>query len=158
MPSSRFDVANPMIDQIGPTRRLEPDAPLVAAYLGGRPVVLARPEQRGEAYPEQQTIPISISRLRRAIDIEADRATGPYTPSMIDDFPLTHTPMVYELAGAEDDRRGPPWGAMLLAFATAGAIGALAHPRDSAIGAVYGSGALALVFGLGLLTGKLATP
>jgi hypothetical protein len=101
MPSSRYDVANPRIDQIGPSRRLEPDAPLVAAYLGGRPVVLARPEQRDQAYPDQETLPISVSRLRRAIDIEADRATGPFTPSLVDDFPLTHLPMVYELSGDE---------------------------------------------------------
>lgn len=139
MPSSRYDVANPRIDQIGPMRRLEPDAPLVAAYLGGRPVVLARPEQRGQAYPDQETLPISVSRLRRAIDIEADRATGPFTPSLVDDFPLSHMPMVYELAGDNEPtagRLGRDVAATLgagVAFAALGA--ALSEPGDRGRGA-----------------------
>jgi hypothetical protein len=158
MSSFRYDVANPRIDQLGPSERLEPEAPLVAAYLGGRPVVLARPEQRGEAYPDQRTVPISISRLRRAIDIEAERATGPYAPSLVDDFPLTHVPMVYEMAGESAMRTGPSllWPAAL-ALAASG-VGALAYPRKPLLGAMIGAGALAAVVGIGIVTGKLVTP
>lgn len=66
-------------DQIDPNRRLEPGAPVVEAYLGGRHVFLARPEQRhGDFVAEGPsfTVPLTVSRMRRAYDIERDRATA----------------------------------------------------------------------------------
>ena len=88
-----------MLDQIGPERRIDPDAPLVAAYLGGRPVVLARPFRPGPGEGTDFTVPITLSRLRRAIDIERGRDAGPYAPSMVEDFPLEFMPIAVERAG-----------------------------------------------------------
>lgn len=88
-------VIEPKLDPIDPDRRLDPDAPLMHAWLGGRPVVLARVDPRTQPahLPAQMTVPITVSRLRRAIDIERDRATGPYVPSLVDDWPLSHMPI-----------------------------------------------------------------
>lgn len=93
MPGSHSFV--PRLDPIGPSRRLDPNAPLTAAWLGGRPVILARPDPsiRRPGVPADLTVPITVSRLRRAIDIERGRATGPYEPSLIDDWPLSHVPI-----------------------------------------------------------------
>lgn len=90
-------VIRPRLDALGPQRRLDPNAPLVAAWLAGRPVVLARPDPRTRrpGVPADLTIPLSISRLRRAIDIEGDRATGPFMRSEVDDWPLAFMPMMY---------------------------------------------------------------
>jgi len=80
---------NPRLDQLGPNQRLQENTPLVAAYLGGRPVILARPDDRGGPSDlSDRMIPLTISRMRRAIDIEGGRATGPYVPSLVDDVPL----------------------------------------------------------------------
>lgn len=78
-------------DQIDPNRRLEPGTPVVEAYLGGRHVFLARPEQRHGDFSAEGpsfTVPLTVSRMRRAYDIERDQATGPYRPSLVDDVPL----------------------------------------------------------------------
>lgn len=91
-------VIHPRLDPIGPRRRIDPNAPLVAAYLGGRPVVLARPDPRTRRPGEAPglTVPLTISRFRRALDLEAGRAVGPFRPSPIDAWPLSHVPLVYE--------------------------------------------------------------
>lgn len=88
-------VLAPRLDAIGPDERLDPDAPVVAAYLGGRPVILARPDprvSRGPGVPSDLTVPVTVSRFRRALDIEAGRGTMRYEPSLIDDWPVTHLP------------------------------------------------------------------
>jgi len=85
----------PRFDAIGPNERLDPNAPLVAAYLGGRPVVLARRDpriRRAPGVPSDLTVPVTMSRFRRALDIEAGRGTMRYEPSLIDDWPATHMP------------------------------------------------------------------
>ena len=38
------NIMYPQLDAIGPERRIDPNAPMLAAWLGGRPVVLARPD------------------------------------------------------------------------------------------------------------------
>lgn len=77
----------PDIDPIGPERRVDFDKPVQYAYLGGRLVALARPLQKGGARPGEPynlTVPLSVSRMRRAVDIELDRsATGPFVPSAL---------------------------------------------------------------------------
>lgn len=58
---------------------------MVFGTIGGRSVVLARPDQR-HASPDEPvdvTVPLTMSRLQRAIDIEHSRAVGPYKPSML---------------------------------------------------------------------------
>lgn len=75
--------AQPAFDQIDPQRRLDFGAPMLVGTIGGRPVVLARPDQR-TARPDEPfdvTVPLTRGRFRRAIDIERDRATTPYVPS-----------------------------------------------------------------------------
>jgi len=81
----------PRLDAVGPLERLAVDQPLVAAYLGGRPVVLAQTDP-SVAGRTQRTIPVTISRLRHAIDIERGR-DGSYEPSLVDDWPLSHVPI-----------------------------------------------------------------
>lgn len=93
----------PRLDAVRATERLAPDEPLVAAYLGGRPVVLARTDPRRTG--RQVTLPVTISRLRRAIDLERGRGDRQFEPSLVDDWPLTHMPIgateadVYKLTG-----------------------------------------------------------
>lgn len=94
----------PRLDPIGPQRRLEQGAPIVAATIGGRPVFLARPDERGRrpGDPIDYTVPLTVSRMRRARDIELERATGPYRPSLVDDVPLNA-----QFSGDEDESRLP---------------------------------------------------
>lgn len=105
--------ATPRLDPGDRNRRIAPDAPLVAAYLGDRPIVLARPDPRynqpGE--PARRTIPMTLSRLRRAIDIERGYAVEePFRPSLTETYPLvaedwpaTHVPAVrWGLQGHEE--------------------------------------------------------
>jgi hypothetical protein len=75
-------------DQVPSDEPLDPDAPLTFASWQGRPVVLARREPEYTGGRARVTVPISISRLRRAIDIEGERNTLPYSPSMVDMTPL----------------------------------------------------------------------
>lgn len=75
----------PVLDALPSNERLPPDQPLVAAYLGGRPVVLAQRDQALTPSHVQMTLPVTISRLRRALDIEADRQSATYDPSLVDD-------------------------------------------------------------------------
>lgn len=84
----------PRLDALGPSRRLDAASDLMPAYLGGRPVILARPE-RLPSDRLQTTVPITVSRLRRAIDIEREGASRTYDPSMADSFPLSHAPASY---------------------------------------------------------------
>jgi hypothetical protein len=86
MPSSRFDVANPMLEMtMGPDRRVDFDRPIVEATIGGRPVFLVHPDERTASpdEPRDFMVPITTSRMRRAIDIEYDRAAAPYVPSRL---------------------------------------------------------------------------
>ena len=84
--SSMFRGASqPAFDQIDTARRIDFDAPMVFGTIGGRPVVLARPDQR-HASPDEPvdvTVPLTMSRFQRAIDIEHSRAVGPYKPSLL---------------------------------------------------------------------------
>ena len=84
--SSMFrGAAQPAFDQIDHARRIDFDAPMVFGTIGGRQVVLARPDQR-RASPDEPvdvTVPLTMSRLQRAIDIEHSRAVGPYKPSLL---------------------------------------------------------------------------
>jgi len=75
----------PVLDQIGPQRRLEPGSPVLLGTIGGRQVAFVRPDQRHSRPGElpDRTIPVTMSRLRRGRDIELDRATTPYRPSML---------------------------------------------------------------------------
>lgn len=70
---------------IGPQRRVDFDRPVVEATIGGRQVFLVRPDERRASAdePYDLTVPITTSRMRRAIDIEYDRAAAPYVPSQI---------------------------------------------------------------------------
>ncbi|MHC4814353.1 MAG: hypothetical protein ACYTFN_14760 [Planctomycetota bacterium] len=80
----------PNLDALGPQQRIDPREPVVAAYLGGRPVVLARPDQRRGG--RNITVPVTLSRFRREFDLQSGRASPTYDPSLIDDWPLTHLP------------------------------------------------------------------
>lgn len=82
--SSMFrGAAAPALDPISTTRRIDFDAPMLLATIGGRPVVLARPDQRRASAhePADLTVPLTMSRFRRAIDIERDMVAAPYVPS-----------------------------------------------------------------------------
>jgi hypothetical protein len=62
----------PRLDPVRRERRLDPNAPVVEAYLGGRPVVLARmdPRTRRPGDPADLTVPLTLSRYRHALDVE----------------------------------------------------------------------------------------
>lgn len=82
--SSMFrGAASPELDPISIERRLDFEAPMLMATIGGRPVVLARPGQRqappGE--PFDVTVPVTMSRMQRAIDVERGRDAYQYVPS-----------------------------------------------------------------------------
>lgn len=74
----------PRLDAIGPAQRLDPHAPIVYAYLGGRPVALVRPDPRSRRRGGRArvTVPITMSRLEHAYDIERgyDRRAWEPTP------------------------------------------------------------------------------
>lgn len=113
----------PVLDAIDPDARLASDQPLVAAYLGGRPVVLARrdPSAIPTGFPRDMMTPVTVSRLRRAIDIERGRASSTFDPSLVDDWPLTHMPIgVGGVAG--DDTKPPMSFAEKLAIGVAVAV------------------------------------
>jgi hypothetical protein len=84
----------PRFDAIDPDRRLDPHAPPVLAYLEGRPVFLARPDPRyqGPRRGRPLTVPLTVSRMRRAYDLDRGLDPGPYEPSLVDDVPLAGTP------------------------------------------------------------------
>lgn len=75
----------PRLDPIGRERRLDPNAPVIAAYLGGRPVLLGRPDPatRRPGEPADLTVPFTISRFQHAMDIERG-----YDPRSWDPTPL----------------------------------------------------------------------
>lgn len=62
----------PRLDPVRRTRRIDPNAPVVAAYLEGRPVMLVRPDPltRRPGKPADLTIPMTVSRFQHAMDIE----------------------------------------------------------------------------------------
>lgn len=81
----------PRLDPIGGQRRLDPYAPApVMAYLGGRPVYLARPDPRVRSSRGRAlTVPLTISRMRREHDLQRGYAVDrPFVASDIDDVPL----------------------------------------------------------------------
>lgn len=104
-------------DQISPDRRLETGSPVVEAYLGGRHVFLARPEQRHGDFTSEGydfTVPLTASRMRRAYDIESGRATGPFRPSLVDYAPLDAQ---YSGVGQEDAApKFPPAWKLVIGF------------------------------------------
>jgi hypothetical protein len=51
--------------------RIDPEGPLVAATIGGRPVILARSYEH-----PMETVPVTVSRLRKAIDTERGMDTS----------------------------------------------------------------------------------
>jgi hypothetical protein len=89
-----FDTASgyirPRLDALGPNRRLDPHAPPVMAYLEGRPVFLVRPDPRYRRarMGRPLTVPLTVSRMQRAYDLERGYDPGPYEPSLVDDVPL----------------------------------------------------------------------
>jgi hypothetical protein len=78
----------PRLDPLARERRLDVNAPLVGAYLGGRPVVLARPDPRTRrpGMPSDLTVPLTLSRFQHAIDIERG-----YDPRSWEPTPLVGT-------------------------------------------------------------------
>jgi hypothetical protein len=62
----------PRFDPIDRERRIDPNAPVTAAYLGGRPVVFAEvdPATRRPGEPAGLTVPLTVSRFQHAMDIE----------------------------------------------------------------------------------------
>lgn len=88
--------AQPALDPLSPTRRIDFDAPVVMATIGGRPVVLARPDQRRATADEpfDLTVPLTMSRMRRAVDIERGMDASQYVPS-----PLFGVTPMYSLSG-----------------------------------------------------------
>lgn len=77
----------PRFDALRPDQRLEypgTERPMLEATLEGRRVFLARPDYQTSGKPYGYTIPITTSRLRRARDIELDKASSTYDPSAIE--------------------------------------------------------------------------
>jgi hypothetical protein len=62
----------PRFDPISRERRIDPNEPTVAAYLGGRPVVFAQldPASRRPGEPADLMVPLTVSRFQHAMDIE----------------------------------------------------------------------------------------
>lgn len=75
-------------DEVPPDEPLDEYAPLEFASWEDRPVVIARRRPEYTGGRARVSVPISISRLRRAIDILGERNVLPYTPSMVDMTPL----------------------------------------------------------------------
>jgi hypothetical protein len=81
----------PRLDPIGRERRIDPNAPVVAAYLGGRPVVFAQvdPATRRPGEPSGLTVPLTISRFRHARDIERGYDPRGWEPTPLVGFGAT---------------------------------------------------------------------
>lgn len=82
-------IIRPRFDALRPDQRLQPpgtEAPMLEATLEGRRVILAQPDYATSGKPYGYTIPITTSRLRRARDLELDRASRSYDPSAIEGF------------------------------------------------------------------------
>lgn len=91
------NVIRPRFNPVGPDEPIRTDEPMVAAYLEGRPVLLGQPGYQRAGYPADLTVPFTVSRIRRARDIETGRDAAPYEQSMVEDFPLSQAPFI--LAG-----------------------------------------------------------
>lgn len=104
-PGLRFpdEYGFPRFDQLPQNAPIDLDAPLVAGTIRGQPIVLA---QRQTPSGRTVTQPITLSRLRRAIDLERGYDPGPFVPSALD--------------GAEDTM---DWTAVLLGALLVGAAG-----------------------------------
>lgn len=88
----------PRFDALRPDQRLEypgTERPMLEATLEGRRVFLARPDPMTSGRPYGYTIPITTSRLRRARDIELDRASTSYDPSAIEGMGETEIPILW---------------------------------------------------------------
>lgn len=124
-------------DQISPERRLEPGSPVVEAYLGGRRVFLARPEQRHGDFTSEGTdftVPLTTSRMRRAYDIESGRARGPFRPSLVDYAPLDAQ---YSGVGQDEGPKLPPTWKLVVGFGLSALViwGALSWSKLKTAGA-----------------------
>lgn len=86
VPMSEMNSFVPRLDPIGPRHRIDLEGPLVGAYLGGRPVILARTDPNRPGI--QRTVPITISRFQHAIDLEHGRGGYWDGSTPIDDVPL----------------------------------------------------------------------
>lgn len=77
----------PRFDALGPEERLDPQAPVLEATIGGRQVYLARPDPRmrapGSRLPRNYTVPLTVSRMDREYDLEYGRASSTYEPSAL---------------------------------------------------------------------------
>lgn len=73
----------PRLDPVSRERRIDPRAPVVEAYLGGRPVVLARmdPLTRRPGEPSDLTVPLTMSRYQHALDIERGYRASTWEPT-----------------------------------------------------------------------------
>jgi hypothetical protein len=69
-----------------PSDRLDFDSPLVAATIGGRPVILGSAKYRFDSSGEQVMVPMTESRFQHAIDIENQRFVEPWRPSLLSGF------------------------------------------------------------------------
>jgi len=105
-----------LYDDLPIDQRIEEGSPMPMAFIGGRPVYLARPDRRGmPAGTPRTTVPITTSRLRLAYDEEAGRLpTGPFQSSAVESFPL---------AGVEPD---PAWAPFVVGGTCVAALVALA--------------------------------
>lgn len=122
-PGLRFpdEYGFPRFDELPQNERLNPDSPLIAGTIRGQPIILAQRDPRyGQTGGRTITQPISISRLRRAIDIERGYDTGPFVPSAIDDFPIAYMP-AWPLTGTDEHMDPISVGLAVLLGATVGA-------------------------------------
>jgi len=70
-----------------PNDRLDFDAPMLEATLGGRHVILGSAKYRTTAGGESVMVPMTESRYQRALDIEHNRVVDqPWHPSMLSGF------------------------------------------------------------------------
>lgn len=70
----------PPFDALPEQQRLEQTQPVVAAYIGDRPVYLSMPDVETSG-GRRRTVPLTVPRMRRQRDIYYGRATEPYVRS-----------------------------------------------------------------------------
>ena len=100
------NVIYPRLDPIGGQRRLDPNQTPMLAYLGGRPVLLSHPDPatRRPGMPADLTVPLTVSRVRRELDLEAGRAVDrPFFSSAVDYVPLDASYMGFGAASFTRD-------------------------------------------------------
>lgn len=143
-----MNVVYPRVDAIRSEQRLDPYASIVPAYLGGQPVMLARldPATRPAGMPIDYTVPISVSRLRRAIDIERGYDTGPFEPSLVDDVSLMTSGLTGVGQWAPSDFPIAPRDVVwIVVGGVLGYARARSKREDPLVGALMGAGTMAMV-------------